>query len=207
MNDAEKFRKWIVMLLSVNYTQGKMNIGNEIYTVEPGEALFSIQTWAEKLGTSKKGVLAFFELLKKDGMIRTEIVGKGNRSSTRVIIENYGLYQGDIAPQELPQTHRKSNRKGNREGITSKEGEERKEEKRKKEVIEPPLFDEVVQYFLENGYSKDAAKKAFDYYAVRNWHDKNGKKVNSWKQKMIANWFKDEYKIQTTPSTQYAQLT
>lgn len=207
MNDAEKFRKWIVMLLSVNYTQGKMNIGNEIYTVEAGEALFSIQTWAEKLGTSKKGVLAFFELLKKDGMIRTEIVGKGNRSSTRVIIENYALYQGDIAPQELPQTHRKSNRKGNREGITSKEGEERKEEKRKKEDILPPSYEEVVQYFKTNGYSEHAASKAYRHYSTLNWHTSQGKKIANWKNQMANNWFKDEYKIQTTQSTQYAQLT
>jgi hypothetical protein len=154
IEDADKFRKWMIILLSVNYKPAKVAIGNSLYTVDAGQAMFSIQTWADKLGTSKKGVLAFFDLLKKDGMISTETVGKGNRSSTRVTVENYACYQGTDAPEELPQGKRKGNREGIREGITSKEREESKEEKEGKN--KPVYTDEFLKFW--NIYPRKEAK-------------------------------------------------
>lgn len=71
---------------------------------------------------------------------------------------------------------------------------ERKGKKRKENVFIPPSIDDVKQYFTEKGYTIEAAEKAFEYYASNDWHDRNGDKVTSWKQKMIANWFKDENK-------------
>lgn len=58
----------------------------------------------------------------------------------------------------------------------------------------PPTLDEVKEYFKEKGYSAAGAQKAFDYYSVADWADGRGNKVKNWKQKMLANWFKDEYK-------------
>lgn len=58
----------------------------------------------------------------------------------------------------------------------------------------PPTELEVVAYFELNGYTGDYARKAFRYYDVADWHDKDGKKVTVWKQKM-QQWFRDEHKI------------
>lgn len=58
----------------------------------------------------------------------------------------------------------------------------------------PPKLDDVKAYFEEKGYSEHGAIRAFEYYEAADWHDSDGKKVKNWKQKMIANWFKDEYK-------------
>lgn len=58
-----------------------------------------------------------------------------------------------------------------------------------------PTIDEVILYFTENGYKKEAAETAFNYYNSNDWNDSRGKKVLSWKQKMIAVWFKEENKI------------
>lgn len=69
--------------------------------------------------------------------------------------------------------------------------------KESKGVFTPPSLVEVESYFLENGYSAAAAKKAFDYYASANWVDSKSNKVKNWKQKMISVWFKDENKITT----------
>lgn len=74
-------------------------------------------------------------------------------------------------------------------------------------VILPEDENEVINYFIENGYSKDVAIKAFKYYATANWHDASGKKILNWKQKMQAVWFKDENKIQkNTATTLYKKL-
>lgn len=218
--DAEKFRRWMVMLWSVNYKPAKVIIGNSLYDVNAGQAVFSIQTWGEKLGLSKKAVLAFFELLKSDGMISTETIGKGNRSSTCVTITNYACYQGCDAPQDTPQQHRKGNRKGNREGITSKEGEEREEGKEGKNtksdaaelVLEIPTLEQLIAYAAEEGFTDGIAYEFLEKYTNLGWRKKiGGEPVRNWKLTMQT-WMKRDYnakwkKPQNQPSTQYSTLT
>jgi len=69
----------------------------------------------------------------------------------------------------------------------------------------PPLINDVVNYFLEKGYSAEIGKKAFEYYDTAGWKDSQGNQVRNWKQKMIAVWFKEEnkrsqvYKAQNSP--------
>lgn len=70
----------------------------------------------------------------------------------------------------------------------------KKPKKETKKGFVPPTLDEVKEYFKEKGYSAAGAQKAFDYYSVGDWVDGRGNKVKNWKQKMLANWFKDEYK-------------
>ena len=55
---------------------------------------------------------------------------------------------------------------------------------------------EVIDYFIINGYKKEIAIRAFNYYNEANWHDASGKKVLNWKQKMQSVWFKPENKVQ-----------
>jgi len=73
--------------------------------------------------------------------------------------------------------------------------DEIKEEKKRvvKKFIPPPQI-EVIEYFVENGYSKELAEKAFKYYETGNWCDGKGNKVKNWKQKMQSVWFKEENK-------------
>lgn len=60
-----------------------------------------------------------------------------------------------------------------------------------------PVIDEVIKYFLENGFKADAGRNAWNYYNESGWVDSNGKKVINWKQKMRGVWFRDENKIQS----------
>ena len=78
--------------------------------------------------------------------------------------------------------------------IKERKGKEIKGDSIKK--FTPPEKDDVVLYFKENGYTKEAALKAFKYYDTAGWKDSKGNKVRNWKQKMIAVWFKDENKVQ-----------
>lgn len=65
-----------------------------------------------------------------------------------------------------------------------------------KKIFTPPTIEEVIQYFINNGYRKDAAVKFYNYYNSGDppWSDSKGQKVASWKQKAQVIWFKPEHK-------------
>ena len=79
----------------------------------------------------------------------------------------------------------------------SKVKESKRKESIKKDIFTPPQISEVIDYFTEKGYSKQAAEKMFEYYSVADWKDSGGKKVRNWKQKANAVWFKDEHKTKS----------
>ncbi len=82
-----------------------------------------------------------------------------------------------------------------------------KEKKGNSKEFTPPTQEEIIAYFTENGYTKQAALKAFQYYESAKWKDSKGSQVKNWKQKMIGVWFKDENKIKQTEFTpQYPDL-
>lgn len=64
-------------------------------------------------------------------------------------------------------------------------------------VIQPinVNINEVIDYFLNNNYTKDSAEKFFNYYSVAYWKDSKGNPVKNWKQKAHSVWFKPENKI------------
>lgn len=64
----------------------------------------------------------------------------------------------------------------------------------KRKPFSPPTPSEVESFFTENGYTAEAARRAFNYYTDANWHDAEGKPVLNWKQKMRGVWFKPEHK-------------
>jgi len=62
-----------------------------------------------------------------------------------------------------------------------------------KEFI-PPLLLDFIQYFKENGFPENLARKVFIGYEVAQWHDSSGKKIKNWKQKCQHVWFTDDNK-------------
>lgn len=67
--------------------------------------------------------------------------------------------------------------------------------KNQKKRFVPPTISECIEYFKKNGYTEEAAKKAFNYYDCADWIDSKGNAVRNWKQKMQSVWFKEEHKI------------
>jgi hypothetical protein len=63
-----------------------------------------------------------------------------------------------------------------------------------KQKFVAPTIDEVIEYFVENGYTESAARTAHEHYRLANWHNTKGKKVLNWKQTMHTNWFKEQYR-------------
>ena len=70
-----------------------------------------------------------------------------------------------------------------------------REDKIREKKIYIPTVDEVISYFIEKGFTKESAIKAFNYYSENEWKDSQNRKVKNWKQKMQGVWFKDENKI------------
>lgn len=83
---------------------------------------------------------------------------------------------------------------GGRTTVNGSEIPQSKANKRKTKKIEfiPPTLEEVEVYFSEHGYTVESAKKAFDYYNVGGWKDRDGNPVRNWKQKMLSVWFTDK---------------
>lgn len=73
--------------------------------------------------------------------------------------------------------------------------------KPEKKNFSPPSVDQVIKYFVENGFPIPLAKRVFESYNVADWHDSNGKKILNWKQKMQNVWFKPENKADGKPQT------
>jgi hypothetical protein len=61
-----------------------------------------------------------------------------------------------------------------------------------------PTQQEVEDYFVSEGYSRESGAKAWKYYETADWHDAKGNPVRNWKQKMQAVWFKDENRAKPT---------
>jgi len=81
-----------------------------------------------------------------------------------------------------------------------------KESKVNKEEFIIPSVEEVEDYFFENGYRKDVAKKAWNFYNNLNWKNSKGKKVLNWKNTVMNNWFTEENKIKTVVNHLYSPV-
>lgn len=105
--------------------------------------------------------------------------------------------------------HKNNNKKNNKEEYMESSDSTGTNSSKRSAVTKkfiPPTSAEVEEYFLEKGYTKDSAKKAFDYYSAGNWKDASGKQVKNWKQKMVGVWFKEENKIKLNSSSSHSKM-
>ncbi len=110
--------------------------------------------------------------------------------------------------QELKEAHAKRVNAGRKGGLSNAKAKPKQvdidediEVDKDKEKSKIPTLQEVIDYFIKNGYKKEAAEKAFKFYndamldrKGRVWKDSRGNTIKSWKQKMVGVWFKDENK-------------
>lgn len=114
----------------------------------------------------------------KKNPTETETKPKLNPTETETISETKGIREDEIKEDEIKEDKIKSKRVNK---------------------FTPPTLLDVQTYFIDNGYTKEAGTKAFNYYNVGDWFDSTGKKVKNWKQKMQSVWFKEENKINVKP--------
>jgi hypothetical protein len=137
-----------------------------------------------------------------------ELTSEGASDGTMITVCKYDSYQEIPTPKGKPKGEQRANKgqatgqtKGNKQ--EEEEGLEEEQEQVKKGVTAPPpLVEDVIAYFKENGYTEASARKAFDYYEAsvtetkRHWSDGKGTPIKNWKMKMQSVWFKDEHKIE-----------
>lgn len=163
--DPQKFQWWIDILLSVNHTACKVNLGNDLIDCGVGQSVKSLQTWAFEWRVSKDTVRNFFKLLEKDKMVKLENV----KISTRITVCNYDSYQQGLhgkqtggkrqanGKQTTPHPNNNDNNENNENNLPNNGGEPPKEvlnDKEKKFLI---LFNSICKRQFET--MPDKAKK------------------------------------------------
>jgi hypothetical protein len=123
-----------------------------------------------------------------------------------VIDNNFGVneYNNLVNVNMMDTLSKHDVRKSTQSKVKRKESKEKGKDKR---FI--PTLSEVEDYFLENGYTKQYAKKVFDYYNLSvednpgstYWKDGKGNSIKNWKMK-VRIWMKDEGKVQVYNSDQ-----
>ena len=155
--DPVKLKWWIDILITVNHSDTKVNIGMELYECKRGQSVMSLSNWAKRWGASKDSTRNFLNLLQKDGMILHENLVK----TTRITVCNYDSYQTDLHDRQTT-----SKRKPN-DSRTQAERNTDTNKNDKNEDNEKPIIDKPFNFFqslLDLGVDEKIAK---DWMKVR----------------------------------------
>ncbi len=170
----------------------------EIDSLDNDEGCFASNSYfAEFFDVSKGRCTQIIKSLEQKGLIKITLIRKGKQVVKRLIMVVNKL-------NNLPSKTKHPYLENDEDNNTCNNNTDNNVEInfpdvkpiKKKKQFKPPSKDEVLKYFNEKGYVKDQALKAFNYYDVADWKDARGNKVKNWKQKMIAVWFKPEFKKQ-----------
>jgi len=200
----------IAVLLSVNFVEKEWEWKGEKFKVSPGQMITSLESIRVKSG---KGVsiqnvrtsLVRFEKLQF-------LTNESTKTGRLITIVNWGTYQfksddiNILSNKDLTKSQQRPNK-----DLTPKKkvNKVNKVKKVKKSIgkFSPPTQDDVSNYFLDNGFTKQSGSKAWNYYDVADWKDSRGNQVKNWKQKMRGVWFKDENKINNVQVINNRNLT
>jgi hypothetical protein len=183
---------WEDMLMLVNYDHKKILIRGQLYDCDRGQALFSLDTWADQFNWSIQMVRTFFILLEKDQMITIE----GLQYTTRLTVCNYDKYQGEATDEQqtkqqtanMPTTCRQQT--ANMPLTSTKEDKEVKNVKKGKKESQflPPTLLEVEGYCLERKNDVDPAKW-HAFYKSKGWMVGRNKMID-WRA-AVRTWEKE----------------
>lgn len=154
--DDTKLKWWLDMLITVNFKDNKILMGNQLIECKRGQSVMSLQQWATRWKVDKNKVRNFFVLLEKDGMIIHENLSK----TTRITICKYDTYQSKENDNKT-----QSKRNQNVDETQSYPIEESKEGfKEGEKEIENNVFN-FANSIIELGVDKQIVK---DWMIVRN---------------------------------------
>jgi len=109
--DANKLKWWLDILITVNHSPAKVNIGFDVFDCDRGQSLLSIGSWADRWKVSKDTARNFLTLLEREKMITRVSLGK----STRLTVCKYDDYQVSLHVKQTdsvrdPYTNKKNNK-------------------------------------------------------------------------------------------------
>lgn len=159
---------------------------------EKGYCWANNQYFAQLYNVSKRTISDCINQLEKSEYINIKTIYKNNTKEVEKRIIKINLWKkisipyGRKTTDPIEEIFQDNNTFNNTYNI--------EEEKSKRKFI-PPTLDEIEAYCKKRNNNVNP-KQFFDYYNEENWCDSNGKKLKSWKQKMIAVW---EKKFINTP--------
>ena len=141
LNDRDDYyRWWDIMIKTVNHSDYKFTLGDNIYNIERGQSALSKVHWREILSNrnytiGRKKFDTFLKLLVKDNMITIKTIGKGNLSSSLITVTNYGLYQ-DVGNTRRTREEHKADTRGTRREQQLNNDNNDNNDKQIKDVVE-----------------------------------------------------------------------
>jgi len=190
---AKWFKIWFYMVAKAHWQDRR--------GLRRGQCHLKYEWIMDATGANRDEVSNCIRWLKRTKQITTQKTTRG----LVLTICNYnkyqdpGRYKNETKNDNKNETGTTQERHRN-DTILKKGNKENKTTGGKSSTFKPPKPKEVIAYFKAKGYPKELALKAYDYYNTANWHDSRGNKVKNWKQKMIANWFKDDPKQDSSES-------
>ena len=186
---------WEDLIALANHEDSECLFGNEKIECKRGQSIRSLETWAKLFNWDKSKVKRFLDLLRKEKMIVTEDL----RKTTRITICNYEYYQGD---RNTDETQMKRKRNADKTPATPN-----KNDKKEKNTIYIPDFDEFKNYALETDPLIDVFSLEIKYKAWKENGWKNGKEkeIKNWKSALLNTL--PYIKHNTTPLPQPQQST
>jgi hypothetical protein len=95
----DKVKWWLDIIMECNYSDKKVNIGNQLIECKRGQTLKSLSKWAKQWRVDINKVRRFLFLLQEDDMIVLENVNK----TTRITVCNYNRFN-DVTTPSLAKT-------------------------------------------------------------------------------------------------------
>lgn len=168
------FEAWITILLEVNYSDQKVNIGYEVFECKRGESLNSLDTWARLFNWNKSKVRRFFKMLQNDSMI----ILNNEQKTTRLTVCKYEDYQGTRNKSET-KVKRKRHASETQTTPNNKDNKDNKENN-------IPSFENFKEHALSKKplVNLGALKNKYDSWVENGWRDGNNKEIKNWKSKL-----------------------
>lgn len=195
--DSEVIHLWCHLLIMASHKTRETMFNGHLIKLEAGQLITGRLKLSEQTGISQTSIRRILKLLE----INHQIDQQKTSGGTCISICNWHKYQEADQPIDQPLTNDRPTT-DQRPTTIQEGGEVKKGKKGKKDIVVfiPPLLEDVIKHFKENGFSEDLAKRAFKHYNDYNWIDSKGNKVKEWKRKMNSVWLKEENKNASQPA-------
>lgn len=148
---------------------------NEYFSQLYGKSTRTIRRWITEL-IQKKYVVS--EINKDDGNLRLISIADPLRTKMSIPMD-----KNVLTPMDKNVTHNNTymnNTLNNNSHIYCSNSRDKNKKK-----FNSPTIEEVEEYAKSRNSNVDV-QKFFDYYSVAKWHDRDGKPIKNWKQKLIT---------------------
>lgn len=184
-NDKRVFSKleaWLDILLSVNYSDKKVVIKNDVFIVKRGQSINSQITWSERWNWNRSKVRRFLELLENDNMIEL----KTNNITTILTVCKYSDYQ-DLRTSDEHQTNIKRTSDEHQTNTNNNNNNINKENKDSAiEFLKSEIPSQFETYEMQNAKNVTDINSLYESFNNTVVIDVNNGKLNYDPQSIIA---------------------